>query len=85
MGTACACPSANAVPVTPRPQPPQNLSSLSYFNSYKKFEDIRPIEKENIDESMDGIKLLQNQLSGRINEYERQNGFITNRFDMLWP
>ena len=70
MGTACACPSATAPPQTPRPPPPSHrLSSYSLVNSSHQFEDIRPQEKENIDESMDGLLLLQNQLSGRINNY----------------
>ena len=84
MGTACACPSA-AVPVTPRPPPSGRLSSESQPNSHCRFQNIHPMEKENIGEDDEGLLLLQNQLSGRIKEFEQKNGIVSDRFDMFWP
>lgn len=68
MGSACGCPS-QSLPMTPRPIAPQTKRSHSLERSHKKFYDIRPVEKENLDDSEVDFLLINNQLSGRIHEF----------------
>jgi len=80
MGSACGCPSPS-LPMTPRAAFPHSKRSQSRQSSHRKFHDIRPLEKENLDDSDVGLHLINNQLSGRIREFENHNGPVSGRFD----